>query len=89
MSVDLSKLSPAELKAAMTGGTEGWGQRASIADHVIYVKTCLPTRRKCRCGCNRRKTHGLYANGIIMASGCELSMRREAKALPHPSGTRP
>lgn len=77
---DLNKLSPAALKAAMTGGTQGWGQRASASEHVRYMEPVRPqSRERCYCGCKSRATHGGYANGIILASGCELSMTRWVK----------
>lgn len=76
--VDLTRLSQPALKAAMEGGTEEWGKRASAFDHKCYVDLAVGNtrRRKCRCGCGKRITHGVYANGIILASGCELSARR-------------
>jgi hypothetical protein len=79
---DLNKLSPEALKAAMQGGTEEWGRRASATDHVLYVQpNRAMSRRKCHCGCGGRKTHGAFANGIILYGGCELSCRRWAKGL--------
>jgi hypothetical protein len=79
---DLGKLSPAALAAAMKGGTDEWGQRASILEHVGYVEP--QTGRgghylKCRCGCGQRAKHRAMFNGICMAEGCELSMRRFGK----------
>lgn len=78
MTVDLDKLSPAALKAAMTGGTAEWGQRASAIEHVRYIQAIVGRRgrRKCYCGCNRRATHLGMANGIALAHGCEMAMRR-------------
>jgi hypothetical protein len=79
---DLSKLTPAALQAAMRGGTDGWGQRGSMVDHVLYVEPQDARRghyRKCRCGCGRRAKFRLMANGVCMMEGCELSMRRRAK----------
>lgn len=72
--IELKKLSPAALKAAMQGGTAGWGQWGSIAHHALYVEP-IKSRRKCLCGCGKRVTHAAKANGIAMASGCEWSMR--------------
>lgn len=75
--MDLNKLPPPALAAAMKGGTEAWGQWGSMREHVAYVQPITgPRRRMCRCGCRKRATHGVYANGIIMASGCELDARR-------------
>ena len=82
MSVELAKLSPAALSAAMRGGTLEWGQRGSIFDHVLYAEPQTPNRghyRKCHCGCGGKATYRIMANGICMGSGCELSMRRNAK----------
>jgi hypothetical protein len=75
--VDLNKLSPAALKAALTGGTESWGRFGSI-HHVRYAELISKgeKRRRCRCGCNRLATHIGKANGVALCSGCELSMRR-------------
>ena len=87
--IDLAKLSPAALSAAMRGGTDGWGKMASIERNVCYVEPLTNAsmrRRKCHCGCGRRCTHGIFANGIIMGGGCELSMRREVKALASGGG---
>lgn len=77
---DLSKMPPAELKAAMQGGTEAWGQWGSAADHVRYTRE-LPAsaRRRCTCGCKRRRTHAGMANGVALTSGCELSVARWVK----------
>lgn len=77
--VDLNKLSPAALGAAMRGGTELWGQRGSATHHVCYVEA-IKSRRKCRCGCAQRKTHAGMANGVALTSGCELSVRRWVRA---------
>lgn len=78
--MDLNKLSPPALAAVMKGGTDGWGQWGSMRDHAAYVQPISgPRRRMCRCGCRKRSTHGVFANGIIMASGCELDARRFLK----------
>lgn len=75
--VDLNKLSPAALSAAMRGGTVDWGRYASAVRHVRYTQPASPkSRRRCRCGCKRRATHLGMANGIALTSGCELSMTR-------------
>jgi hypothetical protein len=79
---DLNKLSPEALKAAMMGGTEEWGSWGSAQHHELYVQVNKAmSRRKCHCGCGGRKTHGAFANGIILSGGCELSMRRWAKEM--------
>lgn len=85
---DLSKMHPAELRAAMTGGTEAWGQWASAADHVRYSQPIPPkSRRRCLCGCKRRATHLGMANGIGLAFGCEFFVARWVKS-PTPPMTR-
>jgi hypothetical protein len=77
---DLSKMHPAELRAAMTGGTKEWGQRASAMDHVRYSQPTSPkSRRRCLCGCKRRATHLGMANGIALAFGCEFFVARWVK----------
>lgn len=81
--MDLAKLSPNALKAAMQGGTAGWGQMASALDNVRYMER-LPKgmrrgRRKCRCGCGKMATHSGKANGITLTQGCELKMTRWVK----------
>ena len=77
---DLHKLSPAALSAAMRGGTAGWGQIASAAEHVRYSQPVQPnSRRKCHCGCGRRATHLGMANGMALASGCQLAIQRWVK----------
>lgn len=81
---DLAKLSPAALSAAMRGGTEDWGRAASIHEHIVYAEP-LTSRsmrmRKCHCGCGKRMTHGLFANGIIMGGGCEFAIHRRVREL--------
>ena len=80
--MNLSKLSPAALRAAMQGGTQQWGKWGSIAAHVLYVEPQDARRgyyRKCHCGCGQKAKFRLMANGVCMGEGCELSMRRLAK----------
>jgi hypothetical protein len=81
--MSINKLSPAALKAAMTTGTEGWGRWASATEHAVYVEPINLGRnwRKCPCGCGRRATHKAAANGVALALGCEMSVRRFAKAF--------
>lgn len=79
---DLTKLSPAALSSAMRSGTDGWGQWGSIEHHGLYVEPQDGRGShylKCRCGCGGRARYRAMANGICMAEGCELSMRRLAK----------
>lgn len=75
--VDLKSLSPQALDAAMRGGTEEWGQRGSIREHIRYMEQTENKRSKCWCGCNGRATHRGMVNGICMTRwGCELRIRR-------------
>jgi len=79
---DLSKLSPPALKAAMTTGADGWGQWGNIFEHVLFVAPVtypIRKRRMCRCGCRKKVTHNVMANGVGMHSGCEMDARRFAK----------
>jgi hypothetical protein len=81
--VDLNKLSPAALSAAMRSGSIEWGERASVFEHVVYVEPQDARGRyylKCRCGCEGKAEYRAMANGICMSEGCELSMRRFAAA---------
>jgi hypothetical protein len=80
--VDLNKLPPAALDAAMRGGTESWGQRGSVTDHVLYMEQADPKAKRwrmCRCGCRKRARYLAMANGVALASGCELKIRRWIK----------
>ncbi len=75
--VDLNKLSPPALAAALRGGTAGWGQYGSAAEHARYADPIPPrSRRRCHCGCKRRSTHNGKANGIALMDGCEMAVMR-------------
>ena len=75
--MDLNKLHPKALAAAMRGGTDGWGQVANARMDVRYSQPVRSaSRRRCSCGCQRRATHLGMANGLGMTSGCELSIAR-------------
>ena len=79
--MELKKLSPAALKAAMSGGTEAWGRWGSIERHIVYIEPQPPRRGqycKCHCGCGGKARFQAKANGVGVAQGCELSMRRFA-----------
>ena len=82
--VNLNKISKAARSAAMRGGTSGWGQYGSDAEHIRYMES-LPakSRRRCYCGCHKRATHRGMANGVALSIGCELSIRRWAKNSGH------
>lgn len=77
--VDLNKLSPAALRAAATGGTDGWGRMASSTGNIRYSEKKpkrLGRQRACHCGCGGRATHAGMANGICLTSACELGVAR-------------
>lgn len=79
--VDLNKLSPDALKAALTGGTTEWGQRGSVMEHVGYVERQTargPNYLKCPCCGQKAKFRAMF-NGVCMFEGCELSTRRFIK----------
>ena len=78
--MDMNKLQPKALAAAMKGGTAGWGQVSDARTMVRYAQPVRPTsRRRCGCGCERRATHMGMANGLGMATGCELAIARWVK----------
>lgn len=83
--IDIRDMQAKELEALLSGSSEAWGCYASVKEHKRYVVAIPSTRdkrriRKCKCGCNRRSTHQGKCNGISMYTGCELSVRRWAKA---------
>ena len=76
----LNDLSPAALKAALTGGTAGWGSWGSSNAHVRYMESIeSKSRRRCHCGCKKRAAYIGMANGVALITGCELSIRRWIK----------
>lgn len=78
--MNLNKLHPKALAAAMKGGTDGWGMVADARANVRYSVPTKPTsRRRCHCGCNLRATLMGMANGIGLTTGCELSIARWVK----------
>lgn len=84
--MDLKDLPPNALRAAMETGTTNWGRHGSATQHALYVselpkKKTRKGRRMCRCGCRRMATHLVMANGVGLASGCELEARRAMKQL--------
>lgn len=86
---DLNSMHPSELRAAMKGGTEGWGEVGSAERHVRYM-VALPkikARRQCSCGCGGKATHVGAANGLGLLRGCELSMMRWVKTGDHRRAT--
>lgn len=83
---DLSRLSPPALKAAMEGGTASWGRWGSPRHHQLYVEPIgaeWPMRRRhmCRCGCRRKVTHRVAANGVTLSVGCEMRALRSKREM--------
>ena len=75
--LDLNKLSPRALAAAMRGGTDEWGKWGSAIHHVRYMEPVGPrSRRRCQCGCGQRATHVGMANGVALNTGCKLCVSR-------------
>lgn len=79
--VDLNRLSPVALKAAMTGGTAEWGVWGSALKHQRYAQP-VQSRLRCRHGCKTRVTHAGMANGVGLTSGCKEHVMRWVQ---HPS----
>lgn len=80
MAADLNDLLPAALRAAMQGGTSGWGEHGSAEGHVRYAHPVQPrSRRRCQCGCGQRATKVGMANGVALMLGCELAVARWVK----------
>ena len=78
--VDMNKLSPAALKAAMQGGTDAWGQIGSATENVRYAEPIVPkSRKKYWCGCDERRTHWGMANGVCLTTACHLGILRWVK----------
>lgn len=78
----MKDLTPQALRAAMRGGMKNWGSHGSCAQHIMYVEQHAKRRGrwpKCRCGCGQDAKFRAMANGVCMASGCELSMYRFIK----------
>ena len=50
-------------------------------DHLTVAKiTRRGGRSKCHCGCGKRVTHYLAADGVNMGEGCEFSVWRRLRA---------
>lgn len=59
-----------------------WG---SAKHHKLTLKKIDKAdkrRRLCACGCKKRVTHLVMANGVALAEGCELRARRWRRDLP-------
>lgn len=86
---ELKTMSASALKAAMTGGTAGWGQIASSETNVRYAepwpKEQRKGRRMCRYGCRKKSTHTGRANGLTLTQGCQMSIARWVKTGAFPS----
>lgn len=91
--VELNKLSPPALKAAMKDGTSSYGTWGSATEHTLYVEALPPEYvnrhwRMCRCGCRKRARYAAKGNGVALASGCEFSMRRWVGEMNRHKGQR-
>ena len=79
---DINSLSAPALRAAMRGGTDGWGLIGSSAEHIRYSEP-LPKRRgryrRCHCGCGGRVTNAGRANGMTLTTACALGIARWVK----------
>lgn len=83
---DLGSLSPQALRAAMEGGTASWGEWGSARHHRLYVEPIgdewpMQKRRRCCCGCRKKVTHRVAANGVTLAARCEMDARRAAREM--------
>ncbi len=78
MTRDINKLPPNALKAAMRTGNAGWGSHGNSTTHARYLQE-TDSRKRCGCGCKQRASHLGMANGVALASGCELRIRRWIK----------
>jgi hypothetical protein len=65
----------------MKTGMAGWGCHGSALEHGRYSEKIADRRRarRCHCGCGKKSTHLGKANGVALASGCELSIARWVK----------
>ena len=66
-----------EVRARLSGkfGSDGtrWG---SVNGHRSMTTIYPTSRRRCRCGCQKRATHVGMGDGLALTDGCELSIRR-------------
>ena len=77
MTAKLNAMHPAELKAALFGGIETWGEWGSASDHARYARKIEGRgHRMCRCGCRKMVTYTGCCNGVALMSGCELTVAR-------------
>ncbi len=52
----------------------------AMTDRRSQAPVPTKSRRRCYCGCERRATHMGLANGVVMMTGCELSVLRWVKS---------
>lgn len=62
-------------RMASKGGWQMSGSVATDPRHTELLPSNTRNRSRCHCGCGGKCSHGGFANGLIMASGCEWSMR--------------
>jgi hypothetical protein len=58
-----------------------WGSAAHHALYVERIERGAKRWRMCRCGCRKRATHRVAANGVTLAVGCELEAHRSKRQL--------
>ena len=76
----LQTLKGQALKAAMQGGVAGWGEFGLSSEHIRFaVAVKNSSCGRCSCGCESRATHHGAANGIVLVTGCQLSIQRWIK----------
>jgi hypothetical protein len=65
----------------LDGDGDTWGTWSSASQHRRYlVPVGARSRTRCRCGCRQRSTHLGAANGGVLISGCEMTVRRWVRA---------
>ena len=71
-----NEMSPAELKAYMSGNPDLWGHWGSSEHHARYAEPIYPrSRRRCPC-CGCRATHTGMCNGVALMHGCQFRVMR-------------
>lgn len=75
----------AEAAAASQTEWGRWGSATAHQRYVVLIPARWRNRRRCHCGCGGKCSHAGMANGVTLASGCELSMPMgQDRRLPHP-----
>ena len=61
--------------------TLAWGSAEHHALTVEEINIPKRNRRMCLCGCRKKVTHNVKANGIALSEGCELQAWRNRRKL--------